>query len=311
MKKDHVTGLLLAIFGACLWGTSGTAAEKLFKQSSIDPFWLVGLRLLGSGLVLAAISLIKHRPQVLALFKDRRAQLVLVVYAFLGMAGSQFTYFFAIKFSNAPTATVIEFLAPVFVVVSLAIKSHALPRRIDTLAILLAMTGTFFIATGGQINHLSLSVPALVWGLAAAVTQAINTVLPAQIFKKYGTMNVMGWSMLFSGLFFTPLYFAQPQPRLTGESNLLILYIIVFGTLIAYTAYLSSTTYILPSLTSMLGAFEPLTAAILSITLFNTRFGLGELAGGVLIIISTMLQVVPSNGFRYYLSKKKRHYSKN
>jgi drug/metabolite transporter (DMT)-like permease len=44
----------------------------------------------------------------------------------------------------------------------------------------------------------------------------------------------------------------------------------------------------------MLEAFEPLVATILSVTLLGSDFGIMKMAGGVLIILATCLQVVPS-----------------
>ena len=43
MKDKHL-GILLAITGAALWGTSGTAAEMLYQSPNINTFWLVDVR---------------------------------------------------------------------------------------------------------------------------------------------------------------------------------------------------------------------------------------------------------------------------
>lgn len=63
---------------------------------------------------------------------------------------------------------------------------------------------------------------------------------------------------------------------------------------LAYTLYLSSVVYISAGLASMLEAFEPLVATILSVGLLGSDFGIMKMVGGSLIIFATFLQVIPS-----------------
>ncbi|MDR4288253.1 permease, partial [Bacillus thuringiensis] len=67
-----------------------------------------------------------------------------------------------------------------------------LPRRIDLISIFVAVGGTFILATGGRFDQLALSPMACLWGLIAAISEAINTVMPGSLFKKYGTIPVVG-----------------------------------------------------------------------------------------------------------------------
>lgn len=55
--------------------------------------------------------------------------------------------------------------------------------------------------------------------------------------------------------------------------------------------YLSSVQYIEPSTVGMLGAFEPLIATILSVSLLHADFGPMDMFGGFLIIVATFMQL--------------------
>lgn len=56
-------GVWLAIIGSFFWGAAGTVAQFLFSNYNLSPQWLVGIRLLSSGLILLAfVSLIKKEP---------------------------------------------------------------------------------------------------------------------------------------------------------------------------------------------------------------------------------------------------------
>lgn len=112
------------------------------------------------------------------------------------------------------SGTMIQFLAPVFIIIYSSLRSKMWPRRIDAISIVVAVVGTFILATGGRFDQLALSQLACFWGLIAAFSEAINTVLPGKLFKKYGPIPVIGAAMLVAGIAFLPIYFTQPMPKL-------------------------------------------------------------------------------------------------
>ena len=158
-------GVLLAAGGASLWGGSGAAAQYLFSTTDISTTWLVAVRLITAGILLTAISLAHAPQQVRALTHQRRNVGYLLAFAVLGMMNSQLSYFLAVKYSNAPTATVIQYLQPVIIIVWLAFAQRQWPRRIDCISIVIALIGTFYLVTGGRLNTLTLTPVALFWGL--------------------------------------------------------------------------------------------------------------------------------------------------
>lgn len=118
--SKQTKGILLAASGASLWGISGAAAQYLFSTTTISNTWLVSIRLLVAGVLLTLWSLLKFPHQVKQVISSRFNLKFLVLFAVLGMMNSQLTYFLAIKYSNAPTATVIQYLQPVFIILWLA-----------------------------------------------------------------------------------------------------------------------------------------------------------------------------------------------
>lgn len=222
-----------------------------------------------------------------------------ILFAFFGMVMSQLTYFAAVKYSNAPTATVIQYLAPVIIIGYTAAAQKMMPRRIDVVSIIVALVGTFLLVTNGNLNHLALSPQACFWALLAALANAISTMAPGRLFARYGTLNVTAWSMLICGICFIPLYFIMPMPALRPLDVALIGWIVIGGTLLAYTLYLASVQYIDPSTTGMLGAFEPLVATILAVALLHTQFGPVNILASCLIILATFLQMMPLQIFSH------------
>lgn len=286
-------GVLLAAGGASLWGGSGAAAQYLFSTTNISTTWLVTVRLLAAGILLTAISIARAPHQVHALTHQRHNLVLLLAFAITGMMNSQLTYFLAVKYSNAPTATVLQYLQPVIIIVWLALAQHQWPRRIDCISIVLALVGTFYLVTGGHLNTLTLTPVALFWGLWCAGAAAIYTLLPRPLLERYDALVVCGLAMLVSGIILLPWLITIPVPRLTGGDWWLVVYIVIGGTMFAYTLFLQSIRYISPSVTGILGAFEPLIATLLAVTLLGTRLTIAGTIGALLILLTTFLQAIP------------------
>ncbi len=99
--------------------------------------------------------------------------------------------------------------------------------------------------------------------------------------------------MFLGGLCISPNLFLTPVPHFTGLEWLDLIYIIVFGTMMAYTFFLGSVKYISPALTGMLSAFEPLVATFLTVTLLGTKLTSITLLGSFLIIFGILIESIP------------------
>ena len=286
-------GLLLAGVGASFWGGSGAAAQYLFHDTPMTTTWLVAVRLLGAGLVLTLVSWLKKPSAVKGLVTQRWARWQLIAFALFGTLNSQLTYFLAVRDSNAPTATVIQYLQPVIIIAWVALSTRKWPRRIDNLSVALAVLGTFLLVTGGHLGTLTLTPLALFWGLWCALAAALYTLLPVKLLQHFDTFAVCGLAMLLGGLVMLPELLLRPVPHLSGGDWLLVAYVIFFGTMAAYTMFLGSLNFINPTAAGILGAFEPLIATVLAVTLLGTHLSSAMGVGSLLILATTFLQAIP------------------
>ena len=96
--------------------------------------------------------------------------------------------------------------------------------------------------------------------------------------------------MLIGGIAFSFIH--QPWDC-TGQwsvaSVLSIIFVVLFGTLIAFTCFLESLKYIKPTESSILSAAEPLSAALLSVVWLHEQLGIAEWLGTALIIITIIV----------------------
>ncbi|WP_160672392.1 EamA family transporter [Clostridium sp. C8-1-8] len=289
-SKIEIKGLFLVIIASMLWGVSGTVAQYLFQQREFTPEWLVVIRLLASGVILLIYSFSKDKKSTLEIWKSKTDSLRLVLFSVIGMVGVQYTYFAAIKYGNAATATILQYLSPVIITCYLAVRNKKTPSLKEILAISLAILGTFFIITNGNVHSLSISKLALFWGLGSAFAAAFYTLQPQKLLKKYGSILIVGWGMLIGGLTFSFIH--QPwdcNGQWDVNSILAIIFVVLFGTLIAFTLYLESLKHLTPTEASILSSAEPLSAALLSIVWLHQNLGLLQWLGTLCIIATIIL----------------------
>ncbi len=279
-------GILFAAIGSILWGSSGIAGQYLLVERSIAPEWLTFCRLLSAGILLLLITMMQGE-NIWRIWQDKKDRMLIVIFGALGMLGTQYGYFASIKYSNAPTATVLEYLMPILIIFWNCLSEKRWPRRIEIFCTAFAFIGTVLIATKGDFSALAISEKALFWGLAAAVACALYTVEPVSIIKKYGAPLVVGWGMVIAGLVMAPVTLGSP---FTGTIDTAVsaafLYVVIFGTICSFVLYLGSTKFITPADASIIAALEPLSSIIFAFFIFGLTFGAMELIGMALIILA-------------------------
>lgn len=289
-RKTFILGAFLALLPGVLWGLSGVFGQYLFQQRGISAEWLVTTRLLISGGLMLIISFAGSREKTLAIFKDKKDTRRLVIFAIFGLMAVQLTYFVAIAKSNAPTATILQYVFPVMIVLYTAVRGHKLPNKKEVVAVILAMAGIFLLVTHGNPGTLSITVEALVWGLSSAVAMAFYTMYPGSLQKRWGSPVVVGWGMLFGGI---ALNFYHPFWEFTGDLDLMCLlmiaFIILFATFGAFYIYLVSVTMIGATYASLFACIEPLASAFFSVVGLNLVFNSMDWIGAALIMITMFL----------------------
>ncbi|MGS5018673.1 EamA family transporter [Paenibacillus sp. JJ1683] len=284
-KSARKTGLFLVITGAIFWGISGTVAKKLFQQ--IDVNWLVTTRLLIAGVLLLALQfLIKDRTQIWGVWKNRRTAFQLVVYGLVGMLSVQYTYMASIQRGNAAVATLLQYLAPIMIIIYLILRKHTVFTRKDLSAILLALVGCFFLLTNGSISQLSVPTVAIVWGILSAIALAFYTLYAIPLLKQYDSLVIVGWAMVIGGF---GLSLVHPPwqidfQSLSLETILYLAFVIIFGTMIAFWFYIESLQSLSPKETSFLSSLEPLAAVLTTVFWLKEPFGFFQWVGVICII---------------------------
>nr|WP_148347014.1 DMT family transporter [Robertmurraya massiliosenegalensis] len=291
-------GIILVITGALFWGIGGTVSKKLFQEFAIDVNWLVTTRLLIAGVLLLTVQFFrKDRAQIIGVWKTRRVAIQLMIFGLLGMLAVQYTYMASIKHGNAAVATLLQYLAPVMIIVYLLFRRQAILTRKDLLTVSLALIGCFFLLTNGSITQLSVPAPAIIWGVLSGGALAFYTLYAVPLLKQYDSLVIVGWAMIIGSL---ALSFVHPPwqmdfQSLTVEAYFYLLFVIIFGTMLAFWFYIESLQSLAAKESSLLGSTEPIAAVLSSVFWLKEPFGAFQWLGTICIMIMIVVLALSKN----------------
>lgn len=289
--SQNFLGVAVTIIGGIFWGLSGACGQYLFDEKGLTSGWLVPVRLMISGLLMVLYFTVKEQGKAFRIWKKKRDAVDILIYGILGLMLCQFTYFKTIELSNAAVATVLQYMAPVIIVVVVCLMEKRKPRLIEFTALVLAIAGIFVIATHGNIRGLAMSEAALVVGLISALTVVLYNLQPRRLMLYYPTPYLLGWGMFVGGLVLA-FIFRPWQYSVTMDFGTLgaLFAIIILGSVVAFSLYTQGVKMIGPVKASLYACVEPISATILAAVWLRVPFegmdflGFGLIIGAILIL---------------------------
>ena len=287
--SNSLKGTLLTVVAGIAWGLSGTSGQYLMAHG-ISALVLTSLRLLIAGGILMLLAYATAKDKILVFLKDRKSLLSLLIFALIGLFLNQFAYLSAIQETNAGTATVLQYVCPVGILIYSCIKDRVAPTLGEIVSIIFAIGGTFLIATHGQLDQLSMTPAGLFWGLFSALTYALYIILPIALIKKWGSSLVIGVGMVIAGLVALP-FTGVLQADIPTSLDFLLAFagIILIGTVFAYTAFLKGASLIGPVKSSLLASIEPISAVFFAFLIMNEQFYPIDFIGMAMILFAVTL----------------------
>ena len=282
-------GTLFTVIAGIAWGLSGTSGQYLMAHG-ISALVLTNIRLIVAGLLLVLLSYIKSKEQFLAFLRDKSSLFSLLLFSLVGLFLNQLAYLSAIQETNAGTATVLQYVCPVGILAYTCIKDKVAPTIAEILSMILAIGGTFLIATHGQIDQLSTTPAGLFWGLFSALTYALYIILPIKLIQKWGSILVIGVGMTISGFVAVP-FTGIIGARIPMSFDIFLAFagIILIGTVFAYTAFLKGASMVGPVKSSLLASIEPISAVFFAFMIMGDIFYPVDFLGMAMILLAVTI----------------------
>lgn len=284
---ERLKGIILIISGSMLWGATGPLMEWLLNHTVLTVSFMLTIRLFVAGALLL-MYLLLTKQDIFGIWQHKIWGRQLIIFGMAGMLGVQYAFVAAINESNAVLATLLQFLAPIFVVAYVSLSLKKWPPKYQVLGIIGTLGGLFLLLTNASFDELLVSRKALLWGIAVGLTFAFYTLYPARLMKEWSVLLVVGWGMLIGGLTLGIVSRVWQSNEWVAFTDLKILALmtalIFFGTM-AFVLFLSSMKYISAVETSILSSVEPLTAMVISVIVFSTSLGVWQLVGVFIMLV--------------------------
>lgn len=295
-KNRMITGTIVTIAGGILWGVSGVCGQYMFQNKGVTAPWLVSVRLVAAGLLMLCYYFLTDREQTLAIWKSKRDRRDVLIYGLLGMMPCQYAYFQTIEWSNAGTATVIQYLGPALIVIWVCFRTKRMPTVQEVIGVILAVIGVFLIATHGNPTTLVLSGRALLMGLASAVAVALYTLEPARLQKKYDTPLILAWGMAIGGIALTLISRPWTVKGIQADTEMFtaLAFVVVFGTMAGFSLYMTGVKLIGSVKASLYACMEPVSSMILTVLWMKVNFTTPDLIGTLFVIATIIILAIPT-----------------
>lgn len=266
-------GSLMTIAGGICWGASGSMGQYLFTVQGMDSRWLVPVRLSLSAMVLFVWSLLKYGTHLFEPWKDRQDRKELLIYGIAGISCCQLLYFLTIQLSSAGTATILQDLSPVMILLWGCLKDKRSPEANELVCIVLAIAGVALLTINGSGSHMAVPAAALLTGILSAVCVTVYNVVPLRLLARYPVAILQTWAYVLGSALFLCLFHPWTMAYVPTVNGWLgVAFVIIAGNVLAFSTYMSGIACIGPEKGILFGFSEPVTAALISALLLGSPF---------------------------------------
>lgn len=281
----HFTPLIVACLAATwlVWGSTYLAIK--FALLSFEPFWQMGTRFVTAGVLLALWLRWRGHP-----WPDRRAwRNALVVGALMlggGMGGT------AVAEQTVGSGLVVAFIAVVPMMIALVNLFEGIrPGRMELAGIVVGLVGVLMLTQGAGFQAspaglVAIATACVTWSVGSVLSQRRLPLAPGAM-GFASEMVCGGLALLLLALATGERFHWPPRP----DALLAWAYLVVFGSLIAFNAYMVLLAKAPAGLASSYTFVNPVIAMLLGVALAGevvTRFewvAVGVVLAGVVLLV--------------------------
>jgi drug/metabolite transporter (DMT)-like permease len=292
--RTAATGLVIALASAAAFGTSGAFVKPLL-DAGWSPVAAVTVRAAGGGLVLLVPALVALRGRWRMLWQAWRQVLA---YALIAVVGCQVFYFAALETLDVGTALLIEYSAPVLLVLFAWARTRMRPQTLTILGAIVSILGLALVVGPGGSQGFDLlgvgfaSLAALCLAGYYLIVAAPSGDLPPVTLVSAGLLVA---ALALGGLGATglvPFTVSSVDPVVLGTSVpwwVPMGVVVLVATAFAYLTGLLAAQRLGSRVASFVGLAEVLFAILLAWLLLGQVPTLLQAAGGALIVVGVVL----------------------
>jgi len=276
------------------WGAAATAGKAVFQGSLfagralISPVVLSQTRTSFAVLVLGVFLSVRYGSEF---FRIRRQDLaVCAAVGTLGLAGSNFFYYFAIQYSTVAIAITLQYTAPVWVLLWMVLGGRERLSMVRVVSVALAMVGIALtiglFRLGSGLNFLGAGAAML-----ASFSFAFYNIVAQRLVTRHHQLRVMLYVLLSASVFW---FVIDPPWRLAAQHYSAAQWGFLFlfaccSTLLPYVFFFSGLKYLDPTRAVIAACLEPVFAVLFAAAFIHEGVGRLQALGIVAVLSGTVL----------------------
>ena len=279
------------------WGAAATAGKALFQGSLfaghalISPVVLSQTRTSFAVLVLAGFLGIRYGTDF---FRISRQDLALcATVGTLGLAGSNFFYYFAIQYSTVAIAITLQYTAPVWVLLWMVLAGRERLALLRLGSVVLALVGIALtiglFRSGAGLNLLGAGA-----ALLASFSFAFYNIVAQRLVARHHQLRIMLYVLLSASVFWLvidPPWRLAAQHYSAAQWGFLFLFACC-STLLPYVFFFSGLKYLDPTRAVIASCLEPVFAVLFAAAFVHESVHWLQVLGIVAVLAGTVMAQV-------------------
>ncbi len=297
----------LYIGGAALfWGIAATLGRAAFTGRllpggalrTIDPLILSQSRTTLSLLVLLPVLLIRRGAPALRVPGRDLVRFLLI--GVLGVAASNYLYYLAIQRTNVATAIILQYTAPVWVLLYTVLRGGQRPSLRRSAAVGLAVVGCAlavgFVSSGG----LSMDPVGVTAALLAAFSFAFYNVGGHSVLARYDRWKVLLWVLVSASTFWM---FVNPPWKIVAahygreQWGFMLMFSLV-SVLGPFSCYFAGLQHLEPTRAVVASCLEPVFSIVIAAIALGELLRPLQTLGIVVVLVAIVLIQLPERAAR-------------
>ena len=283
---------LMVIASTFFWGSNFNSARAV--AFDLTPLSAAAERFLLAVVMFLLLRLWQGKAESTLRWRDSG---ILMALGIVGIFGFNYGFFTALQTTSALNAALIMALSPMISLVLSRLLLHTHIRLNQTIGILLALLGVFWVITGGNLALLHVA-QGDVWMLGACSLWSLYSVSAKKYASHIPALQLARWTVSIGAvaLAVAALLLEQPLkslPQQTWLTHGILFYMALCGTFLAYIFWLKGVYHLGPEQSAIAYNLVPVFTMLVSLLLGRIPSGIQLL--GMLVVIAGVLV---ANGWR-------------
>lgn len=281
---------LLLVGAAFFWG--GNAVAGKFLAASLPPVTISFIRLM--------IGVFIMSPVIIRLLKQDMAALrenfkLLVFLAVTGIIGFNLLIYWALNYTTAINATLLNSTSPLFIFLLSALLIGEKMELKYWVSMAISMIGVLFVITQGSVERmlaLQFNIGDLIMVLAV-ISWALYSIYIKKISGKLPSLAIFGFTLAIGFMLMIPAVAIEMSFVPLGEVDLVdlsaLLYIGIFPSICSFLLWNRAVTMIGPSKASISLNLIPVFGAVAAFFFLGEVITIPQIMGGCLVFIGVFI----------------------